>query len=213
MKGTPTKKEQLKIHGNYLVTPVAEILKFLRSWHRFQDFSKFKLILDPCAGGLKKSAKRVRMRKKYLLPGAPMSYPEAFVQFGFSAFSEYEILTNDIRKDSPAQYHFDYLEMKVTPKPDLIITNPPFFYIKEMIRKAYKEIKPKGCVAFLVASTFFVSKARFELWQELPPNFIFFHSRRISFWPDGGLDYLNYMHVVWIKQKRPETTQFILLPQ
>lgn len=210
MKGTGTKKEQLKVHGNYLVTPIGEILKFLHSWHRFQDFSKFKLILDPCAGGLKKSAKRVRMREKYLMPGTPMSYPEALSQFGLN---KAQVLTNDIRKDSPARHHLDYLNMEIYPRPNLIITNPPFFYIKEMIKKAYNEVKPKGCVAFLVASTFFVSKARFKLWQELPPDFIFFHSKRISFWPDGGLDYLNYMHVVWIKQKRPETTQFILLPQ
>lgn len=209
MKGTGTKKKVLKIAGDYLVTPVEEIVKFLQLWENFHYFYKYKLILDPCAGGLKKSAKPVKLREKYLKPGTPMSYPEAFVQFGFN---KAEIVTNDIRKNSPAQHHLDYLDLDISPKPDLIITNPPFFYIKEMIRKAYQDVKPKGCVVFLVASTFFVSKARFKLWQELPPDFIFFHSKRMSFWPDGGLDYLNYMHVVWIKQKRPETTQFILVP-
>lgn len=213
MKGTGTKRAHLKIAGDYLITPVSEIMKFLKAWQGFQNFHKFKLILDPCAGGLKRSARPVKLREKYLEPGTPMSYPEAFVGFGFSAFSKYEIITNDIRKNSPAQYHFNYLELDISPKPDLIITNPPFFYIKEMISKAYSEIKPKGCVVFLVASTFFASKARFQLWQDLTPDFIFFHSRRMSFWPDGGLDYLNYMHVVWVKRKRPKTTQFILLPQ
>lgn len=209
MKGTGTKKKILKIAGDYLITPVEEIVKFLQLWEKFQNFHKFKLILDPCAGGLKKSARPVKLREKYLKPGTSMSYPEAFARFGFD---KAEIITNDIRKNSPAQYHFDYLNLDISPKPNLIITNPPFFYIKEMIRKAYKDVKPKGCVVFLVASTFFVSKARYKLWHELTPNFVFFHTKRMSFWPDKGLDYLNYMHVVWMKQKSNEITKFILVP-
>lgn len=55
MSSTTAKKEQLRIYGDYLITPVDEIFKFLTAWHF--TARKFKLILDPCAGGLKSSAK------------------------------------------------------------------------------------------------------------------------------------------------------------
>lgn len=200
MKGTGTKKEQLRTFGNYCFTPVEEIVKFLYAWNKIENIKKFKLILDPCAGGLKKSAKRIKMRSKYRMPGEPMSYPEALVQFGFK---KNQIITNDIRKDSPAQYHLDYLKMEINPKPDLIITNPPFFWIIEIVQKALQDVKSGGFVVMLAPSggIFSTSKKRYLFLQEYIPQKMFLHHTRMSFWPDGGIDFNTYMHVIWKEDK------------
>jgi len=201
MSSTKAKKEQLRIYGDYLTTPVEEIRKFLWFWNKTVRLKKFKTILDPCAGGLKKSSKKVQLRKACLLPGTKMSYPQVLKQFGCK-----NIITNDIRKNSPARYHFDYLKQKGIFKVDLIITNPPFFFAEEIIEKALKDVKIGGYVVMLLRLNFLGSKHRQKLWQQYLPKQIFVHTVRMSFWPDGGVDSIEYMHCIWQKGFKGNTT-------
>ncbi|MFA5935159.1 MAG: hypothetical protein WC827_04735 [Candidatus Paceibacterota bacterium] len=52
-----------------------------------------------------------------------MSYPAVLFEYG----ADYnKIITNDIREDSGAKYHTDFLNTTLTDKYDIVIKNPPF---------------------------------------------------------------------------------------
>lgn len=135
-----------------------------------------------------------------------MSYPLVLRKLGAK-----NVITNDIRKNSPARYHVDYLKLELSPDPDLIITNPPFFFAEEIIDKALNDVNDHGYVIMLLRLNFLGSKHRQKLWQKYPPQQIFVHTIRMSFWPDKGVDSIEYMHCVWQKGFKAKTSRLELI--
>ena len=105
---------------DYYVTPKKCIKEFLLTHTNPVDIWGELKWLDPCAGGDTSHG---------------MSYPEVIREL----YPETDITTNDIRPDSLAEHHTDYLETSFVGY-DIIITNPPFFLAKEIIKKALKEV-------------------------------------------------------------------------
>jgi hypothetical protein len=165
---------------DYYVTPIPEIVKFLDAWERssYPHILKEKKILDPCAGG-----DRI----------ASMSYPSALERRGLTCD------TVDIRQDSRAEIKQDYLKLSCKDVYDIIITNPPFYAISEIISKALTDVRPGGFVVMLLRLNYFGSQRRKEWWWFNRPSWIFIHSKRMSFTRDGKTDSIEYMHCVWTK--------------
>lgn len=141
------------------------------------------IILDPCAGGDSLN---------------PMSYPTALKE----VWNVNNIKTIDIRKDSLAEIKDDYLNVKLDYKPDIVITNPPFYLAMEIIQKALKDVADDGSVIMLLRLNFLGSQQRKKFLQENLPSYIYVHSKRMVFTKDGGTDSIEYAHFVWHKNER-----------
>jgi len=161
--------------SDYYVTPVGEIRKFLMAWEE-TSYYRDKRVLDPCAGGDAEHS---------------MSYPTALSEFGYINIS-----TLDIRDDSRALWHGDYLELPFPPQFDMIITNPPFSIAQEVATKAFSEVAPGGVVVMLLRLNFFGSQRRRDWWDTYRPDYVFIHSKRMSF-TGHGTDSIEYMHCIW----------------
>jgi len=176
-----TKRGGVRKVSDYYVTPVPAILDFLRAWEKVDPEASRVLegqILDPAAGGDDR-----RM----------MSYPEALRIRSCVG----KILTLDIRKDSLAFTHEDYLAWAPDREVDLVITNPPFTLAKEFVEKALSHVRRGGRVVMLLRLNFLGSLGRRSFWQDRMPRFLFVHAERMSFTDDGCTDSIEYMHAVW----------------
>jgi 16S rRNA G1207 methylase RsmC len=60
-----------------------------------------------------------------------MSYPSTLEQY-----NPKRIVTNDIRPDSPAEFHEDFISYPIKSPYDMVITNPPFNLALPIIEKA-----------------------------------------------------------------------------
>lgn len=177
---------------DYYVTPHWMIRDFLTAFEKdteavSQLAETGETILDPSAGGDAKNE---------------MSYPAVLKEFGIHAE------TMDIRGDSPADIHGDYLEAKLERAPQLIITNPPFNLAMEFIEKALDDVEDGGLVVMLLRLNYFGTQKRQLFWQERMPMLTYVHSKRPGFDParPGKTDSTEYMHAVWQKGTYPYLT-------
>ena len=178
--------------SDYYKTPVPVVCDFLQQW-AFDDFGgkfPFTTMLDPCAGGVAGKQE--------------MSYPESVRRCAdlFPQLCEDDIVTLDIRADSPASIHADYRmfpRMDLEVEPELIMTNPPFVFAQEIIEKALADVHPDGYVVMLLRLNFFGGFKRLDFWWRHMPVRCYVHSKRIGFTDDGKTDSIEYMHCVWHK--------------
>ena len=188
-RGTERQKE------DYYVTPLWCVRQFMHAWD--ECFVMPESVLDPCAGGDVYN---------------PMSYPTVLQEWGVN-----DITTVDIREDSLATITGDYLQMNMTRKYDMIITNPPYTLAQDFIDRSFENLKPYGFLVMLLRLNFFGAQRRGEWWQTHLPNYAWVHSRRPSFFPDNwkeimpegtkkGTDSCEYAHFVWQKGKPVKAT-------
>lgn len=175
--------------SDYYVTPTNEIKKFWKEFKKHNDIANIKDVLDPSAGG----------DSKHL-----MSYPEVLKNETFN------LITLDLREDSLAMIKGDYLETEFDNKFDMIITNPPFAFALEFLKKALNDVKYGGYVVMLLRLNFLGSRTRNEWLRNNMPYEIYVHGKRISFTDDGKTDSIEYAHFVW-KKDNTETTKLYLL--
>jgi len=179
-----TKRGNVRLEKDYYRTPINEINKFLKVFNEIFPLEG-KKVLDPCAGG---------DPDNYIMP-----YPEALKKYTQN-FNTYTI---DIREDSSAREHADYLKTYIGFEPDLIISNPPFSHAQEFIDKALEDVADDGYVVMLLRLNFLGSEKRRGWWKCEMPTYIFVHPHRMSFTPDGKTDSIEYAHFVW-KKNEPE---------
>lgn len=178
--------------SDYYITPEKPIKEFLKHFFTIVPTWEWMKALDPCAGGDSDT---------------DMPYPICLKEYSINT------TTNDIRNDSPAQYHSDFLEAYThdwLPKYDLIITNPPFNIAIDIIKKALTLTNEWWYVVMLLRLNFFGSKWRYTFFKENMPSYCFIHHERISFnnWPT---DSIEYAHFVWKKWYNPPSTLTFLL--
>lgn len=177
--------------SDYYVTPTNEILKFIDYSKQYINFDK-EDILDPCAGGDKNHK---------------MSYPYAFAKRGYEIND-----TLDLRQDSKAKIKDDFLKYNPNKKYDIVISNPPFNFALDFIQKGLSLLKEDGYLVFLLRLNFFGSKIRNEFLLQNIPEYVFIHSKRMSFTDNGKKDSIEYAHFVFRKNNPNSFTKTILLP-
>lgn len=167
--------------SDFYVTPTDSIKIFMEQFLYDYEFyvNERATVLDPCAGGDSKHA---------------MSYPKVLKELGFNT-----VFTNDIREDSLAQYHEDYLESNFNIEPNIVITNPPFSHAQQIIEKALSDVQSGGFVIMLLRLNFLEGKNRYrDFWSKVGlPYHIYVHPKRLSFTDDGRYDSIAYAHFVW----------------
>lgn len=193
MSSTNRKNSSERHISDYYITPIKTIELFLEKFLQIEG-NIFSFVLDPCAGGDSSN---------------PMSYPSALENL----IAE-DIITMDIREDSPAQIKEDYLQVSFDFKFDVIITNPPFYIAQEIIEKSFEDIEDNGYVIMLLRLNFLGSQKRKPFWDRFPPKYIFVHSKRISFFTDpkgnSVTDSVEYAHFVWQKGWQQPSILYII---
>jgi len=179
--------------SDYYVTPQNHISLFLDNILEIEPDLLEGRILDPCAGGDKKT---------------PMSYPSVLKKYGCK-----NIDTIDIRKDSRADIIGNFLLMRNLDNYNLIITNPPFVCAKQIINKSLRIVNDGGFVVMLLRLNFFGSKDREMFWKKHMPKYCFVHTRRMSFYigNNSKMDSVEYMHCVWQKGYNKNNTKLFLV--
>lgn len=181
--------------SDYYVTPKKPVTGFLRQFQKDENIvnlaSPHYMILDPCAGWDEKRE---------------MTYP-----FCLSLEWATNIVTNDLREDSPAKYHEDFLATKQDAIYDMVITNPPFAIAQGIIEKSLEACRQWGFVIMLLRLNYIGSQARQEFWNKNKLYAIYAHNKRMSFTEDNKTDSIEYMHAVWKKWYNPEFAKFKIL--
>ena len=192
MSSTNRSKAREEHVADYYVTPINDINLFLKELEITYGYQlNFGKILDPCAGGDSVNE---------------MSYPKAISQYNE------KIETIDIREDSRANIKGNYLEIDCKNKYDVIITNPPFFIAQEIISKAIDDIKCGGIVVMLLRLNYFGSDIRQPFWKANMPKYTFVHHKRIGFIPESRkTDSIEYMHCIWEKGYKKNTTELRII--
>ncbi len=180
-------------------------MEFLEAWvDDLAPDTRIQRVLDPCAGGNTKPvdweykpAKGGKPAEMVHVPVTPMSYPTALQRVFGSGLT---VVTNDIREDSPAEYHMDVRKMPALTKTpyDLVATNPPFSLAMEVIEASLKMVRDGGLVVMLLRLNFLEGAERFPFMQSNPPQRAYVHHRRMGFLPGAKkTDSIAYMHAVW----------------
>lgn len=175
--------------NDYYITPICEIKKFWEEFKKRNNIEHIINVLDPSAGGDSQH---------------PMSYPEVFKEYDFN------LVTLDLRNDSLATIKGDYLTTELNQSFDMIITNPPFSYGIDFIKKALDDVADGGYVIMLLRLNFLGSKIRNEWLKENMPYEIYVHSKRMSFIDNGKTDSIEYAHFVWKKNYNKDTKLYLL---
>ena len=175
--------------SDYYVTPQKAIREFLIQFQKDENINlstQQQWILDPCAWWDKEN---------------DMSYPAVL----FEMWADYDkIITNDLREDSPAQYHYDFITNTKQRKYDIVITNPPFNEAQKIIEKSLECTIEWWYVIMLLRLNYFWWKVRQNFWKKYMPIRTYIHNRRMSFTPDWKTDSVEYCHVIWKKGENPD---------
>lgn len=100
-------------------------------------------------------------------------------------------------------YIKDFRDWKAISQFDLIISNPPYKYAEEFVRKSWQSLKHDGEMIFLMRLAFLESQKRCKgLWHELPPDRVYVLGRRPSFTGNGKTDNTAYALYHWINDDR-----------
>lgn len=191
-----TNRGRTRAGYDHYATPIPAVRLFMSHWledlagegHWIGERPDRATFLEPCAGGTKEDP--------------TMPYAEVI---GDDLGATVD--TMDIREDSPAERHGDYLHEEVDQGYyDVIITNPPFGKALETVEKALRDVKDGGYVVMLLRLNFLGSQARFEFFTKHLPERIYVHHKRISFM-GGQTDSIEYAHFVWKKGANPKFTK------
>lgn len=215
MSSTNRSDSRDKHIADYYVPPPLDIQEFLDAFlanHEKLDLSDMN-ILDPCAGWNpyeeweeeESTPEGGVVLVKKTREEHPMSYPSVL-----ECYHPKRLITNDIRPDSPAQYHEDFITYDIKSSFDMIITNPPFNLALPIIEKALDILPVGGYCIMLLRLNFFGSKARKKFFETHMPIETYVHHKRISF-AKGATDSIEYMHCVWKKGDNPPYTKLFLI--
>lgn len=109
-------------------------------------------------------------------------------------------------------YIKDFRDWEALPQFDLIISNPPYKYAEEFVRKSWASLRHGGEMMFLMRLAFLESQKRCKgLWQELSPDSVFVLGRRPSFTGNGKTDNTAYSLYHWVKDRRNKGTSLYWL--
>jgi len=209
-----TSRGAVRQEFDYYATPARPIEDFLKAWRHDDAHAATMMdqgpILDPCAGGNRsevqweyKPARNGKPAQFVTVPPSLMAYPSVI-----NPMLHTTMITNDLRPDSPAQYHVDATDPEALgklPRFAVAITNPPFALAMGVIKATLELLPPTGYLALLLRLNFMGSEERSAFMRAQPPQRLYVHSKRISF-IGGAMDSVEYAHFVWQKGALNDST-------
>lgn len=115
----------------------------------------------------------------------------------------YNVRTSDLIKRTPTTEVMDFLRFRGGYDAN-IITNPPYKYADEFVRKALEAVPEGRKVCMFLKVQFLEGKARKKLFAEFPPCRVWASSSRLKCAINGGFDAIAgsavaYAWFVWVK--------------
>ena len=95
-----------------------------------------------------------------------------------------EVISTDLVNRGYGQGGVDFLSHDYGRKFDNVITNPPFKYAKEFIKRGIELANDK--VIMFAKIQLLESESRRELFKEYPPKYIYVHTKRVNPWRNGN---------------------------
>ena len=159
-----TNRGAIRRESDFYRTPPEAINTFLDAF----EFMPFRYIIEPCAGDgaiVRELAKRTRKPKSFI---TAIEIRAEEKQNLIEAGADQVIIGNF--------YEFSGRD----PKPDIIITNPPYSIAQEIIEHCF-DIAPDAEVIMLLRQGFLSSKARKSFWDKYPLTQLYPLAERPSF--------------------------------
>ncbi|MDR0582341.1 MAG: hypothetical protein LBG31_05200 [Prevotellaceae bacterium] len=124
----------------------------------------------------------------------------------------YEVYSTDIIDRGFGDRVFDFLSLENNKQTAMhILTNPPYRYADEFIRKALSIATTGKKVAFFMPVRYLEGKARKQLFLQAPPKVVYISSSRLKCARNGDFAHLSssavaYAWFVWEKAFQGTTT-------
>ena len=122
------------------------------------------------------------------------------------------VTSTDLIQRDYGQGGIDFLSTDSVPNPNVtvIMTNPPFSLAESMIRHGLDILKMDGWIIMYLKLTFLEGKARYKLFQQLPPSYVYLHSSRQGCSSTGAESFANggsvaYAWYLWEKARKSDT--------
>lgn len=96
----------------------------------------------------------------------------------------YHVMSTDLIDRGFGESGVDFLNSDIVFDGD-IITNPPYKYAKEFVEHAIEHVTAEHRVAMLLKIQFLEGKARRELFEKYPPQYIYVSTNRINCCKNG----------------------------
>lgn len=122
----------------------------------------------------------------------------------------YNVRSTDLIYRGYGKGGIDFLSPTITHWKGDIITNPPFKYAEQFVRKAMSIIEEGNKLALFLRILFLESKARKKLFKKYPPKVVYISSSRIKCGKNGNFDIYTssaqaYAWFVWVKGYKGDT--------
>jgi hypothetical protein len=114
----------------------------------------------------------------------------------------YEVLSTDLFDRGYGVGDKNFLDVNQSGLAIDIVTNPPYKYAKEFVKKALKVVAEGQKVAMLLKLTFLEGQSRRTLFRDYPPQTVYVSSARLECGKNGcftGSSAVAYAWYVWKK--------------
>lgn len=98
----------------------------------------------------------------------------------------YSVVSSDLIDRGYGHTGVDFLKAEKTWDGD-ILTNPPYKYAKDFVEKGIELITPGKYMIMLLKIQFLEGKDRYELFQKLPPKYVYVNSSRQTCYINGDM--------------------------
>lgn len=100
----------------------------------------------------------------------------------------YDVSSYDLYDHGYGEIGIDFLKSDIKAK--CFLTNPPYKYALEFVKKAIENVSTNGYVIMLLKIQFLEGKKRYEFFKRNPPRYIYVNSSRQNCAKNG--DFKNY---------------------
>ena len=122
----------------------------------------------------------------------------------------YDVISTDLIDHNFGGYEtLDFLQTNEKNLKEDIVTNPPYKFANEFVKKALDSIANDYYVVFFLKLSFVSSKGRRKFFEENPPKFIYVFSDRVECAKNGkfeGKKGVDYAWFIWQKGWHGNTT-------
>lgn len=150
---------------DFYATNPKDVENFLKMLYRDHIIIPGNRFLEPCAGG--------------------GHIVEACISSPYLKVNQVWDTIDIVDRGYPLTKQADFLTLNISSKYDCIISNPPYVYAADFIKKCYNLLSENGILAMFLKLQFLESEERRELFQTHPPKYVYVLRSRTAAWYQG----------------------------
>lgn len=142
-----------RVENDFYATPISSVIDLINK-ENF-NIKNTDIVLEPCVG------------MGHIIEGLKIKYND--VNYRAIDIFNYGYPNTEVQ---------DFLTCNINYKPKYIITNPPFKFAEEFIRKSLSVLDDDGICCMFLKIQFLEGQSRKEFFKEFPPKKIYVFSKR-----------------------------------